>query len=152
MFSNVLLKGGWHYLRKITLHIKFAILINNTLMKNSKDAPNVFKLQSCDFFWSDCVHLPWFVNLGAAHLIISLPFTSGCMRSLELTQQSVHNASILVGNQWSRRWVENLITKSYKFVIEKSLEHFWNFSSMYYWSVWQTLLVEWSWQVMPPPL
>ena len=49
--------------------------------------------------------MPWFVDLGAAHLIISLPFTSGW--SSELTQQSVYNASILVGNLflWSRLWV-----------------------------------------------
>ena len=86
---------------------------------------------------------------------------------VEKPRQSVHNASILVGNlllwsrlwvgdllpwkpnwvgdqfPWSWRWVGNLITKSHKFEILKSLEHFWNFSSMYYWSVWQTLYVEW---------
>ena len=58
-------------------------------------------------YWCIVYTLPWFVDLGAAHLIISLPFTSGCMRSSELTQQSEHNASILVGNllPWSWLWV-----------------------------------------------
>ena len=44
------LKGMVALLTKITVHIKFGILINNTLIKNSKNIPNFFKLQICDFF------------------------------------------------------------------------------------------------------
>ena len=41
------------FIAKITLHIKFAILINNTSMKNFQKISNCLKLQICDFLWSD---------------------------------------------------------------------------------------------------
>ena len=44
------LKGMVALLTKITVYIKFGVLINNTLIKNSKTLPNLLKLQICDFF------------------------------------------------------------------------------------------------------
>ena len=52
-FQSNYLKGRVTLLAKITLPIKFAILINNTLMKNSKKISNFFKLQICEFLLSD---------------------------------------------------------------------------------------------------
>ena len=59
---RALVKGRMALLTKITLHIKFAILINYTLIENSKNTPSFLKFKICDFLWSD--FLPIFVTTG----------------------------------------------------------------------------------------
>ena len=52
--SNITLwlfiKGMVALLTKITVHIKFGILINNTLIKNSKNIPNFLNSKFVTFF------------------------------------------------------------------------------------------------------
>ena len=56
------LKGRVALLTKITLNIKFAILINIASMKNTTNVPNFLKSQICDFLWTD--FQPIFVTTG----------------------------------------------------------------------------------------